>query len=159
MLNDNAGINHKTKNGDAAFLSPGTKLYEMKGYNPDFRIIANGKVYEVNEPGNAKKLGDFLDIDGKVESVWFLSNYDNSPLHPMSIEVSEEFIDEFLNLDYEPYHNIHTNITGDQTFIEFRLKDGTSTITVFWIEGNVFSIGAFGSSRIQEIIETELLDQ
>ena len=71
MLNGNAGVNHKTVNGDAAFLSPGTKLYEMKGYDPGFRIIANDNVYEVNEPETLRHLVIFLISTKK----WNLSGF------------------------------------------------------------------------------------
>ena len=56
------------------------------------------------------------------------------------------------------YHTIRfiTILRATRHLLSSDLKDGTSSMTVFWIEGNVFSIGAFGSSRIQEIIENGL---
>ena len=157
MMNDHAGADHIMKNGHATYLSPGTKLYAMAGYDPVFRIIADGNVYEVNDPAEADILGDFLDIEGKVESIWFLSDYDESPLFPMSSDITGKFIDEFLNLDFVPFYEISNLKDGNRTFIEFRLTDGTSMRTVFWIESKVFSSGAIGTDQIQETIEKELL--
>src|SRR6185312_8356609 len=157
MMNEHADANHIMKNGHAAYLAPGTKLYAMKGYDPVFRIIADGKVYEVSDPAEADKLGDFLDIERIVESVWFVSDEDESPLFQMSSDVMDEFIDEFLNLDFVPFYEVSKMTDGERTFIEFRLTDGTSMTTVFWIESKVFSSGAIGTEAIQEIIESELV--
>ena len=40
MLDGHAGTQYQIKNGDAAYLPIGTKLYEMEGYDTSFRIIA-----------------------------------------------------------------------------------------------------------------------
>ncbi|PIC86030.1 hypothetical protein CSV72_10215 [Sporosarcina sp. P20a] len=46
MLDGHASANHQSKNGDAAYLPKGKKLFAMKGYDPAFRII--GKRQTVN---------------------------------------------------------------------------------------------------------------
>lgn len=155
MMNDHANSNHIMENGHATYLTVGTKLYAMEGYDPVFRIIADGKIYEIEQPAEAKILNDFLDITGKVDSVWFLSEQDSTPLFPMDDEVTQSFVDQFLALPYTPYAEIYKKASGNRTFIEFRLQDGTSMQTVFWIDNKVFTIGAIGTDTIQEIIEKE----
>ncbi|WP_139185988.1 hypothetical protein [Alteribacillus bidgolensis] len=63
---DNACFNHKMKNGDAAFLPVGTEIYSIKGYNADFRVLADEKVYQVRENPRAQTIADLYNIEGKV---------------------------------------------------------------------------------------------
>ncbi|MFD2332626.1 hypothetical protein ACFSR7_25495 [Cohnella sp. GCM10020058] len=44
MLDEHACTDHKSKNGDAAYLPIGTAIYAMNGYKPSYRVIAQGKV-------------------------------------------------------------------------------------------------------------------
>ncbi|EGQ26099.1 hypothetical protein HMPREF9372_1907 [Sporosarcina newyorkensis 2681] len=53
-LDGHAGANHRSKNGEAAYLPKGTELYEIKGDDPAFPILANNKLYEVSEAGKAE---------------------------------------------------------------------------------------------------------
>jgi hypothetical protein len=46
MMADHACSDYKTKDGDATFLPAGTELYEVEGYDPSYRLIADGKMYE-----------------------------------------------------------------------------------------------------------------
>ncbi|MFB4162831.1 hypothetical protein ACE1TI_03090 [Alteribacillus sp. JSM 102045] len=69
QMADNACSNHKMSNGDAAFLPVGIKIYKMKGYDPDFRVIAEDKVYQVEENPEARTIADLYDIEGKVDKI------------------------------------------------------------------------------------------
>ena len=31
---------YRSRDGDAGFLDPGTKIYELKGFDPSFRLVA-----------------------------------------------------------------------------------------------------------------------
>jgi hypothetical protein len=61
---------YKAKDGDAAYLQPGTALYTVRGYRTDFLLATfeGGivKLYEVDHIPDAKTGADLLDIEGKV---------------------------------------------------------------------------------------------
>ena len=61
---------YSPRDGDAAFLAPGTPVYMVKGYRPGFRLAASGqghlRLFEASEAEGARVGGDLLDLDGKV---------------------------------------------------------------------------------------------
>ena len=69
-LNDPA---RQLRDGDAAYLPVGTKLYQLKGYLPRFRLSASNQrqwlLFEAFENPAATKGGDMLDIQGKVAAI------------------------------------------------------------------------------------------
>src|SRR5258708_4347371 len=71
---------YQSKDGDAAFLDVGTKVFTMKGYNPTFRLATQQKnaftLYEADTNPHASKGGDLLDIGGKVLSIGIISDQD-----------------------------------------------------------------------------------
>lgn len=153
MLDGHAGMNHKAKNGDAAYLPIGTKLYEMEGYDPVFRIVADEKIYEVQEPGHAAVLGDFLDIRGKVKRVILQSEEDLSPVGEFSSEHTEEFVEELLSLPYEPRHELRE---GSRVFFGIELQDGTMTRSLYWPDTGELNYGSQVSERMAEIFQEEM---
>lgn len=156
-MDGHAGANYQMKNGDASYLEIGTKLYEMEGYDPAFRILADGKVYEVFQPENAEKIGDFLDIGGKVEKIVLQSSYDLSIVGEFSEESIDEFIDELLALPYDSAV-FDERGSGPRIFFGMELEDGTMTRTVYYPESGVLNYGAVVSDRLAEILEEETVD-
>ncbi|MBA2678952.1 MAG: hypothetical protein H0U76_11235 [Ktedonobacteraceae bacterium] len=73
-------LGYKTKDGDAAFLDAGTKIYTVKGYQPWFRLAAHSRgmivLYEVTQNPQAKRGAQLLDIDGKVRFISMNSEQD-----------------------------------------------------------------------------------
>ena len=122
-----------------------------------FRIIADDKMYEVSDPGDAKTLGDFLDIGDKVASVHFLSQMDGSVIGEMSDEVMDRFTTEFLALEYDPTVRMGNGFNGDFVFIQFMLKDGTTSKTNYWPESQLFWVGAIATDSIEELLASELV--
>lgn len=59
--------------GSSAYLPAGSEVFAMKGYSPDFRLMAETpygwRVFEVTGTNGAKTLGDVLDIRGRVASL------------------------------------------------------------------------------------------
>ncbi|WP_181150794.1 hypothetical protein [Paenibacillus sp. PCH8] len=49
MLNEHACTDHVTENGDAALLSIGTVVYELKGYKAQFRVVENNSLLSAEE--------------------------------------------------------------------------------------------------------------
>ncbi|PID15451.1 hypothetical protein CSV63_06600 [Sporosarcina sp. P34] len=153
MLDGQAGTNHQTKNGDAAYLQKGTKLYAMKGYDPAFRIIADGKVYEVTESDKAETVGDFLDIKGKVQRVILQSEQDLSFIGEFTDEHVEKLIEELLVMPYEPERRA---TEGKRVFFGIELVDGTMTRSVYWSETGYINYGGVASQEVKDIFEVEM---
>jgi hypothetical protein len=157
MMSEHACTNHITKNGDAAFLPIGTEIYELKGYKPEFRVVADHKLYEVNENPTAKTISELLDIEGKVEKVSIESSIDGSHISNFTIEASEAFIQELLPLAYTGFDAVYEKIKfindeEGRVFLRIYLKDGTSLRMVFYPDANVLNLGAFGTENLKKII-------
>ncbi|AQQ52597.1 hypothetical protein [Planococcus lenghuensis] len=59
-MDGHACSDHQLRNGDAAFLSTGTDIYEVAEYDPDFRVLAGGKVYQVQENQQAATISELV---------------------------------------------------------------------------------------------------
>ncbi|HJT58599.1 MAG TPA: hypothetical protein VJ761_18975 [Ktedonobacteraceae bacterium] len=72
--------NYQSKDGDAALLNPGTRVYTVKGYKPTFRLAAYQnnliELYESDTNPHAKVGADLLDIGGKVLYIGINSEQD-----------------------------------------------------------------------------------
>ncbi|MDP2948379.1 MAG: hypothetical protein Q8P22_02430 [Chloroflexota bacterium] len=72
---DRAGPGYWVQDGDAGYLSPGTPVYAIRGFGPQFRLAAfqDGSVviFEADTNPNARTGTDLLDIEGKVRAVAF----------------------------------------------------------------------------------------
>ncbi|MEK4059186.1 MULTISPECIES: hypothetical protein [Paenibacillus] len=155
-VSDNACTDHVTKNGDAAFLPVGTVIYALEGYRSDFRVVADNKIYEVEENPKAATIGDLLDIAGKVDKVSLESGMDSSPLGDFTKEASEEFIRELLPLKNVGFDAVYKQTKHDYgVFLRVHLQDGTSFRMVYYPKGNAFTAGAFGTDRLKELIMTQ----
>ena len=153
MLDGHAGSNHRLKNGDASYLSKGTKLYAMKGYDSVFRIIADNKVYEVSEPQQAEMIGDFLDIEGKVQRVILQSDYDLSFVGEFSAKYAEQLVEELLLMPFEPEMRA---TEGKSVFFGMELKDGTMTRSLYWPDTGYINYNGLASQKAKEIFEAEM---
>lgn len=156
MLNDHACTDHKSKNGDAAYLPVGTAVYELKGYKPEYRVVANNKIYEVHNNPNAATIGELLDIENKVDKVSLESGYDGSPIGDFSAAASTEFIRELLPLAYVGFDEVYPRIKHETGyFLRVHLKDGTSFRMVYYPKANAFNPGAYGTETLKELIVSE----
>ncbi len=81
---DHPGSNYGFQDGDATLENPGTPVYAVKGYAPEFRLgISDGRnvrVYEADMNPMAKVGEDLLDIRGKVTTINILSEHDGRTL-------------------------------------------------------------------------------
>lgn len=151
-LDGNAGVNHKTKDGDASYLPEGTEIYAIEGYSPDFRVFASGRMFEVSEPAHAETLGSFLDVAGKVERVILQSPIDGSFAGEFAEEHAELFIEHLLAL---PYEASYTQSEGEPVFFALQLNDGSLTSSVYWEDTGYITYGAAADEQIKNILEKE----
>jgi len=157
MLAGNACSNHQLKNGDAAFLSAGTEIYELIGYNPDFRVVADNKVYQVSQNKKAKVVSEFLDIEGKVAKLSLESTYDGRHLSDFTEQATAEFIEDLLAQEYLGIDQVYNNIKSDKrVFLRIHLKDGSSFRIVYWIKENALNFGALGTEKMRDIVKDKI---
>ncbi|MFF2017252.1 hypothetical protein [Paenibacillus sp. NPDC058177] len=163
MLNDNACSGHITVNGDAAFLPVGTEIYELKGYRPEFRVVANHSIYEVSDNPKAQTIGDLLDIGGKISKVSIESGNDGSLIRYFDPEAAKAFEEELLRIKKSDFKKIYavTSRTKNEwkIFLRVHLQDGTSLRMVFYPEANAIHRGGFGTEKLKEIILSQKFAQ
>ncbi|MFC3750061.1 hypothetical protein [Paenibacillus sp. GCM10012306] len=156
MLNDNACSDHITVNGDAAFLPVGTEIYELKGYRPEYRVVANHYIYEVSDNSQARTVGDLLDIGGRISKVSIESGIDGSLIRYFDPEAAKVFEEELLRLKASDFKEIYavTSRTKNerQIFLRVHLQDGTSLRMIFYAEANAIHPGGFGTEKLKEVI-------
>jgi hypothetical protein len=156
MLNDHACTDHVEKNGDAAFLPIGTVVFALQGYKSEFRVVANNKIYEVNDNSNAATMGELLDIDGKVEKISLESAEDGSPIGDFSKEASVEFIHELMTLPNVGFNAVYEKTKNEAgIFLRVHLQDGTSFRMVYYPKANGFTAGAFGTEKLKVLITSQ----
>lgn len=156
MLDGHACKGHQTKNGDAAYLPVGTPIYAMKGYKPSFRVIADGKVYQVGRNPHAKTIGDLWDIEGKVAKVSLESGMDGSLIGDFAPEASALAAKELPRLEIVGFDQINKDNKPEYgIFLRVHLKDGTSLRLVFLEKANAFSAGAYGTEELKKMIVSE----
>ncbi|WP_144266439.1 hypothetical protein [Paenibacillus curdlanolyticus] len=153
LVSNHACTNYTRMDGDAAFLPIGTPIYALKGYKPEFRVVANYKVYEVNENAKAATMGDLLDIRDRVVKVSLDSGLDGSHIGDFSPEASTAFIDQLLPLAHIEYQEIYKNAKPETgIFLRVHLKDQTSIRMVFYPNANAFTLGAYGTEQLKALI-------
>lgn len=155
---DNACSNHKMENGDAAFLSKGTDLFEVKGHPVSLMITDGNKVFVADENNAAKKVEELYPVQGKVKNILFRSTNDDSIIHTFSEESKNEFLREWLSLDvYGPEKFVKENTTdAEQVFIGIELENGVIFRVTYWSDHNFFSDGTKGSDALQKLVKEEL---
>lgn len=143
-LDGYAGPFYRSQDGDATFLNPGTQVYAVKRYAPEFRLatIEGGKptLYEADTNPAARIGEDLLDIRGKVMAIDILSEEDaRTVLSTIGDEhVIVKFVDRVLDAPVNQQNRDHD---GPRYFIGFRLVDGTSVVRGFWLESGELSRG------------------
>ncbi|RAP78594.1 hypothetical protein DL346_01250 [Paenibacillus montanisoli] len=152
-LDGNACTGHVSINGDAAYLPVGTPIYELKGYKPEFRVVADNKIYEVNHNPNAETIGELMDIEGRVLKIALESGYDGSHIGDFEEVVSAEFVRELLPLKYVGFEKVYEKTKHESgVFLRVYLQDGTSFRMVYYPQANAFTAGAFGTEKLKELI-------
>ena len=135
---------YRIKNGDAAYLEAGTPVYALKDYDPSFRLVVKRYgtflIFESDTNPNAKKGSDLLDINGKVDFISVNSAVDGKTVLA-SIKDPMQVV-SLVTLVLAAPVDQSSRITGkEQYFLEFHLKDGTSTERSFWLDTGIMIRG------------------
>ncbi|TKC19178.1 hypothetical protein [Robertmurraya kyonggiensis] len=150
---DDACTNHKTKNGDAAYLEKGTNIYEMKGYPSALAVVADDRVFVAVQNQNAKTAKELLPLQSLVKNIYIESTEDGSRLHTFSDTSKNQFIEAWKKLTLAEMEEKHQQ--GERVFLEIELNNGVSFRLLYWADSNVFHIGVTGNTELKKIIEEE----
>ena len=127
---------YHSKDGDAAFLDVGTKVYTVKGYKPTFRLATQDNndltLYEADTNPHASKGGDLLDIGGKVQSIGIVSAQDGET--ELGAIKDPKQVAALVTLILQAPVNQNSQIGNQQYFITFHLVDGTVTRRAYWLD-------------------------
>ena len=135
---------YRSKDGDAAFLDPGTSVYTLKDYSSQFRLAAyqDGQLilYEADTNPHAKKGGDLLDIAGRVQYIGVNSEQDGvaelgAIKDPQQIA---NLVDMILNATVDQSYQSTDSL---RYVIAFHLIDGTATVRAYWPRSGELSRG------------------
>ena len=148
-------LGYKTKDGDAAFLDAGTKVYTVKGYQPWFRLAAHSRgmivLYEVTQNPQAKRGAQLLDIDGKVRFISINSEQDGVT-ELAAIKNPQQIARLVTLIDNAPIHTQGSNHAAAY-FLALHFIDGTTFTRQYWPAPD----GHFGdllmSKEFQQAIE------
>ena len=135
---------HPHQDGDATYLNPGTPVYQVKGYTPEFRLAAleDGEVrlFEADTNMQARIDDDLLDLRDKVVVVDILSAKDRSTV--LGTIEDERNVKSFVERVLEsPVDQGSRDRERVSYFLAFRLADGTSAVRAFWLESGELSRG------------------
>jgi hypothetical protein len=149
---------YQTKDGDAAFLAAGSKVYTVKGYRPTFRLAAqqdNGlTLYEADTNPHARKGGDLLDIEGKVRSIGILSEQDAITELGAIKDRSQvaKLVDEIVQAPVDQKRQ-----GGDLSyFLAFHLFDGTVVKRTYWPDTGILERGILLPASFGQAIKAAL---
>ncbi len=145
---------YRIKNGDAAFLEEGTLIYSIRGYSPDFRLVAKGKgVYEADSNPHARRGADLLDIGGKVQYIGINNGVDGKT--ELASIREEGLVSSLVRMVLDaPVDQTVRSSGGRQLFLAFYLNDGTMVKRSFWPGDGLLSRGIMLPDEFTATIES-----
>lgn len=161
MVADHAGRNYMLQDGDATLLAPGTPVYAVKGYAPEFRLgaLVDGrvKIFEADVNPLAETDEDLIGIRGKVTSIDILSEEDaTTVLGTIDKERAVgDFVEVVLGSPVDQERLGHDE--GIRCFLGFRLADGTSVVRAFWVDSGQLWPGIMTDSSVALLVREEAL--
>ncbi len=153
------GINYRYQDGDSTYLNPGTLIYAVKGYSPEFRLatLQDGEttLFEADTNPAAKIGEDLLDIRGKVTAIDILSPQDaRTVLGTIDDErVVERFVETVLG---SPVDQESRDRGRPPYSVGFRLADGTSVVRSFWLESGELWRGIMTDPIVASMVSSAL---
>lgn len=147
---------YEVKNGDAAFLEKGTKIYKLKDYSTNFRVAVytNNEwiLYEADSNPKAQIGEDLLDINNKVTRIGINSETDGKT--ELATINDKATINELVELVSNAKVNQNNeNYNGERYFIKFYLDDDSYVNRCYWIESGELSRGIMLSKEFGNIIK------
>ena len=153
------GGHYRYQDGDSTYLDPGTPVYAVKGYVPEFRLatLEEGEVrlFEADTNPLARTGEDLLDIRGKVTAIDILSEEDSAIV--LGTIDEEGSVNRFVEAVLEsPVDQGSRNHEGERYFLGFRLADGTSVVRSFWLESRELWRGIMTDAVVAAFVRSAL---
>ncbi|MEO7022057.1 MAG: hypothetical protein ABI234_18045 [Ktedonobacteraceae bacterium] len=156
-LNDNVtDPSYHMKDGDAAFLEAGTKVYTVKGYLPAFRLAAFSsqglQLFEADTNPHARTGADLLDLKDKVQFITINSEKDGTTVLATVKDAQqvEQLVEMLLSSPVNQQQNAQD---GLRYFLAFHLMDQTVVVRVYWPHANELARGILPPPAFQAIIK------
>jgi hypothetical protein len=147
---------YQIKDGDAAYLDKGTRIYSINGYSPNFRLVAKVGtelyLFEADTNPNARTGVDLLDIRGKVEYIGINSPVDGKT--ELNSIIEQDLVSRLVEMILEAPVDQTIRLSGNkQVFLEFHLKDNTSVNRSFWSDTGELHRGILLPDEFRETIK------
>ena len=153
------GINYRYQDGDSTYLNPGTLIYAVKGYSPEFRLatLQDGEttLFEADTNPAAKIGEDLLDIRGKVTAIDILSPKDARTV--LGTIDDERVVKRFVEIVLGSPVDQESRDRGRPPYsVGFRLADGTSVVRSFWLESGELWRGIMTDPIVASMVSSAL---
>ncbi len=152
---------YKLTDGDATYLAQGTKLYEVKGYRPEYRLAVKFSdgigLYEADTNPLAKTGKDLLDIEGKVDSIGIDNESDGTK---DKIRITDRnTVNQLVTMVMTaPVNQNRFEHGGTRLFICFHLKDKTTITRSYWPDSGELSRGIILPVAFKNAVEKAVKD-
>jgi hypothetical protein len=148
--------NYRSKDGDAAYLAPGTHMYMFKGYTPAFRLAAYEHgcltLYEADTNPHAHKGAVLLDIGGKGTFIGVNSEQDE--VTELGAIKGKTQVSALINMVLQaPVDQSRSGQGQIGYFIAFHLLDGTVVLRAFWPQSGILQRGLLLPSAFADAMQ------
>lgn len=141
------------RDGDAAYLDPGTPVHEITGYAPRFRLgtLQFGKVtvFEADSNPHAQFGADLFDIDGRVSAIAVLGTSGQDEIGRID---DEDEVRRLVSLVLASKVELPSTTSGDSHFIAFWMADGTAVVRPYARATGRLARGVMTPPAFQEAI-------
>lgn len=148
-------MSYKIKDGDAAFLKEGTKIYTLKNYAPKTRLAVcineNLRIYDAAVNELALKGEDLHDIRGKVKYIDVVMEDENGNSESFKIDDKSK-VDKIVNAIMDASIDFNKQYTeGVWYTMDFRLIDDTWIHKNYSLKGNFIYPGIILADDFKEM--------
>lgn len=135
---------YRPRDGDAAFVLPGTPVFTVKGYRPTFRLAIRGGrgivLFEADTNPRARRGADLLDIGGKVRAIRITAAL-GSTAELARITDPVQIVRLVGIILRAPVDQHRFSFSPARYILTFELADGTSVARSYWPDSGELSRG------------------
>ena len=147
---------YRPKDGDAAFVAPGTPVFTVKGYRPTFRLAIRGArgiiLFEADTNPRARRGADLLDIGGKVRAIGITAASGGTV--ELARITNPVQITRLVGLILRaPVDQKRPSLSPARYTLTFHLVDGTSVARSYWPDSGELSRGIMTSRAFAAAIK------
>ena len=145
------------QDGDAAYLEAGSPLYQVRGYQPTFRLAArqDGRlvIFEADTNLRARVGRDLLDLEGKVRRISINSRADGTTELGAITDLKQ--VAGMVRMLLTGPVDQRVQPTGEQPvrLVAFHLRDGTATVRAYDAADRRVERGILVPRRFGQLVE------